>query len=478
MKGSIVEKAFIVSGMPHILLGKDRSAYWRSLYDSYACVRADVEAADADLILYFSTQWLSVIGYLFQADPRPKWTLVDNDWHELGSMPYEFEVDAGFAEVYAQEVKNLGHHTALVNYYGFPIDSGTVVAQKLLNPHNRLPAAMVSCNMYSEKNEMLLVGQAGARALARSGKKAIVVLVSNLSNRFHTVEIDPERDRISSAKDHEWNLKLCELLSEGRMEDVAQVAREVAREANGDMGFRGIWWLNGLLGQTNHFSGHVYDYQPVYGAGAALIQLDPSVPVQPLKHVELESESKVIAAATLHDPKLKALDSQEVTNFEPPSPKPEAAVPKTAPVPRPAPPQRDTRVHTAKAPEPVGPYPHARREGGFLFLSGIGPRKPGTKTIPGVVFDEAGRVIEEDIEAQTRSVIENIETVLIAAGSSLDHVIDVQVFLTHMKRDFAAFNKVYGERLGKIGPTRTTVEVSSLPTPIAVELKVVARLDT
>jgi len=126
------------------------------------------------------------------------------------------------------------------------------------------------------------------------------------------------------------------------------------------------------------------------------------------------------------------------------------------------------------APEPVGPYPHARRVGDFIFVSGMGPRKPGTKDIPGVNVDAMGRMKSHDIVAQTHSVIQNIKGVLEEMGAGLEDVVDVTVFLTHMKQDFQTFNQVYGEYFAKIGPTRTTVEVLSLPTPIAVELKVVA----
>jgi 2-aminomuconate deaminase len=134
-----------------------------------------------------------------------------------------------------------------------------------------------------------------------------------------------------------------------------------------------------------------------------------------------------------------------------------------------------TTGHFSKrAPEPVGPYPHARRVGDFIFVSGMGPRRPGTKEIPGVHLDAAGRLQSKDIILQTHSVIQNIKSVLEDMGSGLQDVVDVTVFLTDMKNDFPSFNKVYGEYFAKIGPTRTTVEVLSLPTPIAVELKVIA----
>lgn len=133
-----------------------------------------------------------------------------------------------------------------------------------------------------------------------------------------------------------------------------------------------------------------------------------------------------------------------------------------------------SKITTSKAPEPVGPYPHARRVGDFVFVSGMGPRKPGTLEIPGVRMNALGKVISYDVIEQTRSTIENIRVVLEESGCSLDDVVDVTAFLTDLKRDFNDFNQAYGEAFGKIGPTRTTVEVESLPTPIAVELKVIA----
>lgn len=131
-------------------------------------------------------------------------------------------------------------------------------------------------------------------------------------------------------------------------------------------------------------------------------------------------------------------------------------------------------ISTSKAPPPVGAYPHARRANGFVFLSGVGPRKPGTKDIPGVHMDAMGKVLSYDVVAQTESVIENIKIILKEAGSSFEKIIDVQVFLTDMKNDFPAYNQTYAKHFAKIQATRTTIEVGALPTPIAVEFKVIA----
>jgi 2-aminomuconate deaminase len=131
--------------------------------------------------------------------------------------------------------------------------------------------------------------------------------------------------------------------------------------------------------------------------------------------------------------------------------------------------ETDGAIRTDRAPKPVGPYPHARRVGDVLFLSGIGPRKPVTGEIPGLLPGGG-----HDIEVQTRACIENVKAILEEAGSSLEKVLDVTVYLTDMQHDFARFNAVYTEYFGKIQPTRTTVGVDSLPTPISVELKVIA----
>lgn len=136
----------------------------------------------------------------------------------------------------------------------------------------------------------------------------------------------------------------------------------------------------------------------------------------------------------------------------------------------------DETISTNAAPPPVGAYPHARRAGGFLFLSGLGPRDPAGGDIPGVRRDADGRVADYDIEAQCHAVFRNVKSVLEASGSGWERLVDVTVFLTDIERDFEAFNRIYAEYFPGEGPCRTTVEVNRLPTPIAIELKCIATL--
>ena len=134
----------------------------------------------------------------------------------------------------------------------------------------------------------------------------------------------------------------------------------------------------------------------------------------------------------------------------------------------------DKTIRTDKAPEPVGAYPHAKKVGKLLFLSGIGPRLPGGGPVPGVTLDDSGEIVSYDIEAQCHAVFANVRAVLESAGGCWDELVDITVYLTDIKRDFAIFNSVYAEYFSLDGPCRTTVEVNRLPSPIAIELKCIA----
>jgi len=318
---------------------------------------------------------------------------------------------------------------------------------KLLNPDNAIPASVVSCNIYAEREETRALGYAARAAIEAYGKKTIVVVVTNLSNRYEVADIDPAHDRISSQKDDEWNRKILEMLGEGRLEDVAQVARDFAREANADMGFKAIWWLGAVMGEHNKYDGKVWEYAPVWGTGNAIVELTPN----DRKEIEFEKEFDEGPIPSFDD----LGTGLETHNVLAEGPRTHSASGMS---------DQEDVVITDKAAKPVGPYPHARRVGDLLFLSGIGPRRAGTNEIP------------EGIEAQTRAVVDNLRAILAEAGSSLEKILDVTVYLTDMKRDFDRFNKIYAEYFAAIQPTRTTVGVDSLPTPISVEMKVIAAI--
>lgn len=473
----------IVPTMPHPLLAANENEGYGRLREAYATAAARIAALAPDVLVLYSTRWPTVIGHQLQANPEAAWTHVDQEFHALGSIPYRLHFDPELAAVYRDAGRARGLHVRTVSYKGFPIDTGTITALKLLDPKGQVPAVATSCNMYADRAETLILGKAAADAIASSGKRAVAVAVTNLSNRWHTRAVPLAEDRISSMKDDEWNRKLLEFLDAGRLEDVSQLARTFTAQAFGDSKLKAIWWLAAAMGQTNSYTGEVLAYEPVWGAGCTVTWLTPAD--RPAADLEFDEDDVEVyrgernVLATDGDPGA-SVDGALLGSSEPlPAPRPRPAPPAPEPAPkRTTAPEASTSIRTDSAPRPVGPYPHARREGPFLFLSGMGPRQPGTDAIPGgPIRDADGNALDYDVKAQTRAVIENIERVLAASGARLDQVVDITCFLVDMDRDFASFNEVYREHFADIGPTRTTVAVRALPTPIAVELKVVARVD-
>ncbi len=452
----MILQGYLVPGKPLPLLAPEKNPHWAKLRRGFETARDEIRASGADLLLLYSTQWLNVIGHQIQADPAPEWVHVDQDFHAFGTMPYKFRMDPGFAKAYETTARAKGLHARTVSYKGFPLDSGVIQALQLLNPDNAIPACVVGCNMYADRAETIVLGKAAAEAVQQSGRKAVVVAISALSNRVFSRQIDPKDDRLYSAKDDEWNRKVLEMLGEGRLEDVSQVARDFAAQASGEQRGKAFWWLAAAMGQTNGYDGKVHAYGPLWGSGAAIVGLTPN----PAKDRSREFDEGEVQTFTGDRGVLSATAVAPATDFRlPDTPRPISA------------------IRTDAAPKPVGAYPHARREGDLLFLSGIGPRQAGTDAIPGgPVRDADGNPRAYDAAAQTKAVIENIKTILEAAGSSLDKVVDCQCFLIDMARDFKAFNEVYASYFKAIQATRTTVEVRALPTPIAVEIKVIAKV--
>ena len=246
---------------------------------AFETCRKRIEESDADLIIVYSTTWPSVVGHQIQALKESIWTHVDDDFHYLGSMPYNFQIDSEFSHEYCSAAEKRGLHARTVEYEGFPIDTGSVVALSLLNPDNRIPACIVSSNMYANRSETIVLGKAANDALVSQGKKAVVVVVSSLSNRMFTEHIDPSEDRIHSSKDNEWNEKILEFFADGRLEDLSQLSREIHGQIRVQkvVAYKPAWWLAASMGQHNNYDGEVLAYEALHGSGGAVIQLTPSL---------------------------------------------------------------------------------------------------------------------------------------------------------------------------------------------------------
>jgi 2-aminophenol/2-amino-5-chlorophenol 1,6-dioxygenase alpha subunit len=514
--GPGVVASFIVPYMPHPLLVPDANPGYRRLRDAYDAVRQQIEELKPDILLLYSTQWPSVIGHQVQTDPAPSWTYVDQEWHELGSIPYEFRMDPAFGEAYVAAGQKRGLEMRAVSYKGFPVDVGSIVALKLLDPANAVPASIVSCNMYADRAETIVLGKAAHDALVQQGKRAVAIAVTALSNRLFSAKVPFKDDRIHSRKDDEWNRKYLDFLGRGRLEDASQLAREFSQQAGGDSKMKAVWWLASVSGAHNRYEGTIHAYEALYGTGAAVVGLVPTQK-QALDKEYDEDDAEVYrgdrnvlgganpfespdAAATTR-PQMTPIPQMRTKTSSAPSA--QSVAPSgsgdeddvetwtgahssadedsgagypgapSSPTPRAA----QAVVETTKAPVPYAAYAHARRVGDVLYLAGIGPRDPKTNaTVGGPVYDEAHRPLKYDIKAQTEQVLRNIETILKESGCTMEDVFDVSAFLIDMKNDFAGFNEVYNKWFGAIKPARTTVQVEALPGPIAVELKVVAKV--
>lgn len=462
MSGEII-KSLIVPPHPHPVLCPDKNEGWQRIRDAYDEARRQIEESDADLIIIYSTLWPSVIGHQIQADPNPEWVMVDADFHDLGSIHYSLRIDTDFAHAWNKANISRGLESRTVAYDGFPVDVGSVVALELLNPGNRIPAVICSTNVYSNRAETTVLAKSCMDVIKQQGKKAVAVSVMSLSNRMFTEPIEPHEDRIHSLKDDEWNQKILEFLSEGRLEDIGQLSRTIHDQIRVKkvVAFKPMWWLSAMNDNRNDLTGEVLAYEAIHGAGAAVVVLSPESNGTGDKEYDEDD-------VDFYGGDRNVLDS---SNDEPVSTPLNSGPALYDPV------EGKNAVNTNKAPKPVGAYPHARREGDLIYLSGVGPRQPGDNSIPGgPIKDKAGNPLNYDIKAQTRAVVDNIARILEEAGSSLENVIDVTSFLVDMDRDFSGYNEVWAETLGKVGPTRTTLAIRALPTPIAVEMKVIAKV--
>ena len=460
--GEIVE-SFVVPVHPHTVLAPEQNDGWNRLRQAYDEAAKIITDSGADLLIIYSTTWPSIIGHQLISDPNPEWVMVDHDFHELGSINYSFKIDAEFAELWNAENKARGLQSRCVNYQGFPIDVGSVVALTLLNPDNKIPAVIISSNVYADRSETTVLAKACRDIVKKTGRKAVAITAMSLSNRMFTEHIDPKDDKIHSLKDDEWNRKILEFLGEGRLEDVGQLSRTIQQQIRVQkvVNFKPMWWLSAMNENRNNLTGNVLAYEAVHGAGCAVVNLNPTESGFGDKEYDEDNVEVFSGERGVLDSATKTQEPAQTTNG------PALWEPTKA----------EGSVNTDSAPKPVGAYPHARRVGDLLYLSGVGPRQPGTNEIPGgPIHDQQGNPLNYDIKAQTQAVVDNISRILEEAGSSIDKVLDVTSFLVDMDRDFKGYNEVWAETLGNVGPTRTTLAIRALPTPIAVEMKVIASI--
>jgi 2-aminophenol/2-amino-5-chlorophenol 1,6-dioxygenase alpha subunit len=261
----------IVPGMPHLLQPELNTGY-RKLAESVQELGRRFKAEGVERIVYYSTSWLSVLGTSFQAGKNLKGLHVDENWYEFGDLEFDFKVDRTLAQSFASRVGEFGFAPSLVDYEGFPVDTATIVADRLINP-DHLPVTMVASHVYSDYGRTIELGKLMGQVIQNDGRKTAMVAITAMSSRYFTSDIDYGRDQIRDAEDDVWNRRILELLEAGQFDPIHRMAGEYSQAAKVDMGFKAFAWLSGCMGEVSQKSkGHVVAYAPVYGTGAAVVE--------------------------------------------------------------------------------------------------------------------------------------------------------------------------------------------------------------
>lgn len=268
-----IVSAFLVPGSPLPLLRGDNPP-WAGLADAARAAGSALAESRPDVLLIYSTQWIAVLDELWQTRPHSTGIHVDENWYEYGDLEMNLRIDTALAEACIAAATDAGIRSRAVNYDGFPIDTGTIVANSFLNPDGRIPAVVAANNLYHDFAKTEALGRIAAEQAELQGKRAAVIAVGGLSGSYFDHEIDIATDHIVSEKDDAANRALLEALAGGSANGLRERIAEFAGAAKGDMRMKHLGWL---LGATGGFSGaKLLGYGATYGAGAAVVQFQLS----------------------------------------------------------------------------------------------------------------------------------------------------------------------------------------------------------
>lgn len=270
-----IVQAFMVPGLPQLVFEKSGAGAWQKFRDAMIEAARRAEAANPDVLVLYSAQWISVLGHSFQYAANPSGLHVDENWHDLGDFPFSFEIDRPLTATAERLSRDRGLVTKLVDYEGFPVDTATLVALSYFNPDNRLPVVIVSSNIYAGAEDSMKLGQAVGEAIRQSSKRAVLINCSLMSHRFLTEEVTPETDRFSKSEDDVWNQRMLDLLRQGQTLKALELGPEYAGKAGAEMGFKGFYWMMGAMNSPT-VPVDVLAYGPFWGAGAAVLSYSPN----------------------------------------------------------------------------------------------------------------------------------------------------------------------------------------------------------
>lgn len=268
-----VVSAFLVPGSPLPLLQRDNPP-WKALADGYDAARRALAASKPDVIVLYSTQWFAVLDQLWQGKPRISGLHVDENWHELGGLRYDLRVDTNLARACVAAANEAGIKSKLVDYEGFPIDTGTIVANAFLNPDKEVAVLVVANNLYHDWDTTRRLGEIAVERAIAQGKRVALVAVGGLSGTLFREEVPFAEDRIASQSDDTWNRDVLRLIEAGKVEELVAEIPNYVKQAKVDMGLKHLAFLLGGLG--GRYTGAVtHAYGPSYGAGSAVIEFKP-----------------------------------------------------------------------------------------------------------------------------------------------------------------------------------------------------------
>ncbi|MEZ4751726.1 MAG: hypothetical protein R3B54_14190 [Bdellovibrionota bacterium] len=254
-------------GLPQ-LLHAEKSEAWARLSSGMQTLGTHLTEFNPEVIVLYSSQWLSVLGTSFQVQPRPEGTHVDENWHEWGDLDFNFPVDTELGKFFATSLKMNGLPSKTVNFEGFPIDTGTIVANHFLNPKAKIPLSIVSSWVYADAEKSKLIGRLVREECEKRKVRAAFVACSLLSAHFTPNEIDPAKDTVSD-KDDEWNQRFLSALESGTPDSIDY--KEYATAVGADMQLNAFHWLRGVLEERKPRA-QIHAYGPLWGTGAAVLE--------------------------------------------------------------------------------------------------------------------------------------------------------------------------------------------------------------
>jgi 2-aminophenol/2-amino-5-chlorophenol 1,6-dioxygenase alpha subunit len=269
-----VVSAFLVHGSPLPYL-RPENPPWQGLDAGFRAAAAALAASQPDVMAVYSTQWIAVLDELWQARPRSRGVHVDENWHEYGDLPFDIRADVELTKAILAATPAFGVRSKPVDYDGFPIDTGTIIANNYLNPRGALPLVIAANNVYHDWQTTQKLAATAVACADTLGRRVALVAVGGLSGSIIREEIDLARDRIASKADDAWNRRMLDLIVAGNAKALAETCPKYAQEARVDMGFKHLAWILGGLG-GRYSAARVHAYGPTYGSGAAIIEFTPA----------------------------------------------------------------------------------------------------------------------------------------------------------------------------------------------------------